>query len=96
MGKKHSAKTGGAAVLSKKFLEKKVGKVAAKTVDSDVESDESGNFVAFNKKRKDSDDEEDGQEVFNLALDRDDEDDEVVVLDYLFFAQYASLGMKST
>jgi hypothetical protein len=81
MGKK-TAKTGGSFAPLRKQLEKKVGKVAPPPPESDNESEESGNYMKFNKKNKDSDDEEDGQEIFNLALDKDD-DDEVCTVDYL-------------
>ena len=48
-------------------------KYTAPVSDSDDDSAESGNFISFDKKHKDSDD-EDGQEVFNLALDKDDDE----------------------
>lgn len=76
MGRKHGAKTGGAAasVLKKQLSKNSQGK-KAQPIESDNESEDSGNYMTFNKKDKDSDDEED-REVFNLAMDKD-EDDEV-------------------
>ena len=80
MGKKNGAKSGGAsAVVLKKHLDKKAQGKKAQPVESDNESEESGNYMTFNKKDKDSDDEED-REVFNLALDKDDDDEDVSVL----------------
>jgi len=74
MGKK-SAKSGGASAHMIKNLQKKAAKPAPAPVESDAESDDSGNYMTFNKKAKDSDDEDD-QDVFNLALGDDDDDEE--------------------
>lgn len=82
MGKK-SAKTGGSSTQMIHHLQKKSAKAAPAPVESEDESVESGNFVTFNKKGKDSD-EEDDQDVFNLALGEDDEDDEDSEVSLLF------------
>lgn len=97
MAKKKSAKSGGAApAVLKKALEKKTAKAASRPVESDEESEESGNFVTFDKKRKgDSDDEDEDREIFDLALDRD-EDDEVRFLTWKLAAACHLEGMITT
>lgn len=80
MGKKRSAKTGGASIVMKRQLEKKSAK-AARPVESDEESEESGNYMTFDKKKKgDSEDEEEDRDIFNLALDKDDDDEVGIIL----------------
>lgn len=79
MGKKSAKSGGAAAVVMKKHIEKKAQGKKAQPVESDNESEDSGNYMTFNKKNKDSDDEDD-REVFNLALDKDEDDEDVSAL----------------
>jgi protein tyrosine/serine phosphatase len=93
MGKKH-AKTGGASMVMKKQMERKAAKAAPRPVESDEESEESGNYMTFDKKRKDSDDEEEDREIFNLALDKDD--DEVRIVCNLPLVLHEAIGNDYT
>lgn len=78
MGKK-SAKSGGASAHMVKNLQKKAAK-SAPVVESDEESEGSGNVMSFDKKAaKDSDDEDD-EDVFNLNMGGDDDEDDSEVI----------------
>ena len=72
MGRK-SAKTGGAAQLRSKPAAKSK-KVES---ESEAESDGSESFMQFKRGKKQDSDEEDDREVFNLAMNDDDSEDEV-------------------
>lgn len=93
MGKKKSAKTGGAYQLPSKQIEKIMKNNKNKNTkhkevieyDSEVdEEDEDLNYLSFDKKKKFTDDDDNGDdEVFNLALDEDDDnndEEEVIVI----------------
>lgn len=72
MGRK-SAKTGGAAQLKPKPAAKSK-KVES---ESEAESDASESFMQFKRGKKHDSDEEEDREVFNLAMNDDDSENEV-------------------